>query len=103
MIQHLNILKQHGLDLPDIQAVIADMGPLPNAKEFVEGMRTHFQLIILSDTFYEFAHPLMQQLGWPTIFCHKLQTDENGLIADYKLRQPDQKREAVKALHDLNF
>lgn len=63
MIQRLNILKQHGWDLPDIQAVIADMGPLPSAKEFVEWVRTHFQLIILSDTFYEFAHPLMQQLG----------------------------------------
>ena len=68
MTQRLNILKQHGLGLNDIQAVIADMGPLPGAKEFVEWVRTHFQLIILSDTFYEFAHPLMQQLGWPTIF-----------------------------------
>ena len=78
MTQRLNILKQHGLGLNDIQAVIADMGPLPGAKEFVEWVRTHFQLIILSDTFYEFAHPLMQQLGWPTIFCHKLETDEKG-------------------------
>lgn len=103
MTQRLNILKQHNLGLPDIQAVIADMGPLPGAKEFVEWVRTHFQLIILSDTFYEFAHPLMQQLGWPTIFCHKLEVNEQGLITDYKLRQPDQKREAVKALHGLNF
>lgn len=103
MTQRLNILKQHGLGLNDIQAVIADMGPLPGAKEFVEWVRTHFQLIILSDTFYEFAHPLMQQLGWPTIFCHKLKSDEQGMITAYKLRQPDQKREAVKALHGLNF
>lgn len=103
MTQRLNILKQHNLGLPDIQAVIADMGPLPGAKEFVEWVRTHFQLIILSDTFYEFAHPLMQQLGWPTIFCHKLEVNEQGLITDYKLRQPDQKRQAVKALHGLNF
>ena len=96
MTQRLNILKQHGLGLNDIQAVIADMGPLPGAKEFVEWVRTHFQLVILSDTFYEFAHPLMKQLGWPTIFCHKLETDENGMITAYKLRQPDQKRQARK-------
>ena len=79
------------------------MGPLPGAKEFVEWVSNHFQLVILSDTFYEFAHPLMKQLGWPTIFCHKLETDENGMITAYKLRQPDQKRESVKALHGLNF
>ncbi len=74
MTQRLNILKEHGLGLNDIQAVIADMGPFEGAKEFVNWVRTHFQLIILSDTFYEFAHPLMQQLGQPTIFCHKLET-----------------------------
>lgn len=103
MTQRLNILREHQLGLPDIQAVIADMGPLPGAREFVEWVRTHFQLIILSDTFYEFAHPLMKQLGWPTIFCHKLQVDDQGMITHYKLRQPDQKREAVKSLHQLNF
>ncbi|MBP3011639.1 bifunctional phosphoserine phosphatase/homoserine phosphotransferase ThrH [Acinetobacter baumannii] len=103
MTQRLNILKQHGLGLKDIQEVIAEMGPLPGAKEFVEWVSNHFQLVILSDTFYEFAHPLMKQLGWPTIFCHKLETDENGMITAYKLRQPDQKRESVKALHGLNF
>lgn len=103
MTQRLNILKQHGLGIQDIQAVIADMGPFPGAKEFVEWVSTHFQLIILSDTFYEFAHPLMQQLGWPTIFCHKLEVNEAGVITDYKLRQPDQKCQAVKALHGLNF
>lgn len=103
MTQRLNILREHNLGLPDIQEVIADMGPLPGAKEFVEWVRTHFQLIILSDTFYEFAHPLMQQLGWPTIFCHKLEVDDKGMITHYKLRQPDQKREAVKSLHQLNF
>lgn len=103
MTQRLNILREHNLGLPDIQAVIADMGPFPGAKEFVEWVSTHFQLIILSDTFYDFAHPLMRQLGWPTIFCHKLEVDANGLITDYKLRQPDQKREAVKAFHQLNF
>lgn len=103
MTQRLNILREHGLGMADIQAVIADMGPLDGAKEFVEWVRTHFQLIILSDTFYEFAHPLMQQLGWPTIFCHKLEVGADGMITDYKLRQPDQKREAVKALHGLNY
>lgn len=103
MTQRLNILKQHNLGLPDIQAVIADMGPFEGAKEFVHWVRTHFQLIILSDTFYEFAHPLMQQLDQPTIFCHKLEVNEDGLITDYKLRQPDQKRQAVKALHSLNY
>src|SRR5690606_16407878 len=103
MTQRLNILKEHGLGLNDIQEVIADMGPFPGAKEFVKWVSTHFQLIILSDTFYEFAHPLMKQLDWPTIFCHKLETDEAGMISAYRRRQPDQKRQAVKALHGLNF
>ncbi len=103
MTQRLRILREHGLGLPDIQAVIADMGPLPGAAEFVAWVREHFQLIILSDTFYEFAHPLMRQLGWPTIFCHKLETNAQGMITAYTLRQADQKREAVKALHQLNF
>lgn len=103
MTQRLRILREHNLGLPDIQAVIADMGPFEGAREFVDWVRTHFQLIILSDTFYEFAHPLMRQLGWPTIFCHKLESDANGMITNYKLRQPDQKRQAVKSLHALNF
>lgn len=103
MRQRLRILDEHKLGLNDIQAVIADMGPLPGAAEFVEWVREHFQLIILSDTFYEFAHPLMRQLGWPTIMCHKLETDDAGRITNYVLRQPDQKREAVKALHGLNY
>ncbi len=103
MTQRLNILKEHNLGIHDIQAVIADMGPFPGAKEFVEWVRTHFQLIILSDTFYDFAHPLMKQLGWPTIFCHKLEVNEQGMITDYKLRQADPKRQSVKALHSLNY
>lgn len=103
MQQRLRILREHKLGLPDIQAVIADMGPLPGAREFVEWVREHFQLIILSDTFYEFAHPLMRQLGWPTLFCHKLEVDSTGMITDYKLRQPDQKREAIKAFHALKY
>ena len=103
MKQRLDILRQHNLGLPDIQAVIADMGPLEDAYEFVAWVREHFQLIILSDTFYEFADPLMKQLNRPTIFCHKLEVNEQGVITNYKLRQPDQKREAVKALHGLNY
>ncbi|HET8731883.1 MAG TPA: bifunctional phosphoserine phosphatase/homoserine phosphotransferase ThrH [Moraxellaceae bacterium] len=103
MQQRLRILDEHKLGLGDIQDVIASMGPLPGAPEFVEWVREHFQLIILSDTFYEFAHPLMRQLGWPTIMCHKLETNSEGRITNYVLRQPDQKREAVKALHGLNY
>ncbi len=103
MRQRLRILDEHKLGLNDIQAVIADMGPLPGAREFVEWVREHFQLIILSDTFYEFAHPLMRQLGWPTIMCHKLETNDEGRITNYLLRQPDQKRMAVKSLHALNY
>ena len=103
MKQRLAILREHNLGLPDIQAVIAEMGPLEGAFEFVAWVREHFQLIILSDTFYEFADPLMKQLNRPTIFCHKLETDEKGMITNYVLRQPDQKRAAVKALHGLNY
>lgn len=103
MRQRLRILDEHKLGLEDIQSVISDMGPLPGAREFVEWVREHFQLIILSDTFYEFAHPLMRQLGWPTLMCHKLETDSVGRITNYVLRQPDQKRQAVKALHGLSF
>lgn len=103
MKQRLRILDEHKLGLNDIQAVIAEMGPLPGAREFVEWVREHFQLIILSDTFYEFAHPLMRQLGWPTIMCHKLDVSAEGRITNYLLRQPDQKRMAVKSLHALNY
>lgn len=103
MKQRLAICKEHKLGLPDIQAVIADMGPIPGAYEFLAWVREHFQLIILSDTFYEFAHPLMRQLDWPTLFCHKLEVAADGTITDYKLRQPDQKRAAIKAFHSLNY
>ena len=103
MTQRLNILREHNLGLPDIQAVIADMGPFPGAKEFVEWVSTHFQLIILSDTFYEFSQPLMRQLGFPTLLCHKLVTDENGRVVDYQLRQKDPKRQSVLALKTLYY
>lgn len=97
------LLARHGLKLADIQQVIAGMSPLEGAKAFLDGLRQRYQVIILSDTFYEFADPLMQQLGRPTLFCHKLVVDEAGFVQDYRLRQPDQKRHAVNALKSLNF
>lgn len=99
----LALLRQHGLKLADIQRVIARLSPLPGAKDFLDTLRSRYQVIILSDTFYEFADPLMAQLGRPTLFCHKLLIDEGGHVADYRLRQPDQKRHAVEALQRLNF
>ncbi len=99
----IDLLAQHQLKLADIQGVIAGMSPLPGAREFLDGLRETFQVIILSDTFYEFADPLMQQLGRPTLFCHRLLVDDAGFVRDYKLRQPDQKRHAVNALKSLNF
>lgn len=103
MKQRLALLDQHGLRLPDIQATIAKLEPLPGAVDFLDWLRERFQVIILSDTFYEFSEPLMRQLKWPTLFCHRLITDEAGKIVDYKLRQPDPKRASVKALHTLNY
>ena len=99
----LGLLRQHGLKLADIQQVIAGMSPLPGARDFLDELRSRYQVIILSDTFYEFADPLMRQLGRPTLFCHRLLVDEQGFVADYRLRQPDQKRQAVNALRLLNF
>ena len=99
----LGLLRQHGLKLADIQAVIAGMAPLPGAKDFLDDLRGRYQVVILSDTFYEFADPLMRQLGRPTLFCHRLVIDGDGYVADYKLRQPDQKRRAVEALQSLNY
>ena len=103
MKQRLGILKEHGLGLPDIQEVIGGMSPLEGAGDFLDWLRARFQVIILSDTFYEFAAPLMAQLGNPTLFCHKLEMDAQGTIVDYHLRQVDPKRKAVQALHGLNF
>ncbi len=99
----LGLLRERGLKLADIQSVIAGMAPLAGAKDFLDELRSRYQVIILSDTFYEFADPLMRQLGRPTLFCHKLEIDGEGFVADYKLRQPDQKRQAVNALRLLNF
>ena len=99
----LELLAQHKLGLPDIQTVIADMGPMPGAKAFLDDLRQRFQVIILSDTFYEFAMPLMQQLGLPTLFCHRLEANALGMVVNYHLRMPEQKREAVRAFKGLKF
>ncbi len=99
----LALLRQHGLKLKDIQDVIAGMAPMEGAREFLDDLRSRFQVIILSDTFYEFADPMMRQLGRPTLFCHRLEIDADGFVANYKLRQPDQKRHAVNALKSLNY
>ena len=99
----LAILDQHGLKLPDIQDVIGTLSPLEGAKAFLDEVRSITQLIILSDTFEEFAQPLMRQLGWPTIFCHKLEVSAEGRIVDYKLRQPNQKQKSVEAFRALNY
>ncbi len=103
MRYRIGLLDQHGLKLPDIQTVIGGMEPMAGARAFLDRLRARFQVVILSDTFYEFADPLMQQLGRPTLFCHRLIADDSGRIVDYKLRQPDQKRHAVHALKSLNF
>jgi phosphoserine/homoserine phosphotransferase len=99
----LDLLERRKLGLADIQAVIAGMGPLTGAREFLDELRARFQVVILSDTFYEFARPLMAQLGWPTLFCHRLEVDGAGFLRGYRLRMPDQKRAAVNALRALNF
>ena len=103
MRYRLALLKTHGLKLADIQNVIAGMAPMTGAKDFLDELRSRFQVIILSDTFYEFADPLMLQLGRPTLFCHKLVIDDDGFVADYRLRQPNQKAHAVNALKGLNY
>lgn len=103
MAGRLAILRERGLGLADIQRVIEGMGPLAGARAFLDALRESYQLIILSDTFYEFAHPLMRQLGMPTLFCHSLESDAAGVLVNYRLRMPDQKRAAVRRLKELNF
>ena len=99
----LALLQQRGLKLADIQKVIAGMGPMDGAREFLDELRSRYQVFILSDTFYEFADPLMQQLGRPTLLCHRLVADAEGFVADYRLRQPNPKTMAVNALKGLNY
>jgi len=103
MRYRLKILDEHGLTIDKIYDAIRDLKPLPGAVEFVEWLTSESRLIILSDTFVQFAKPLMAQLGNPTMFCHDLVIDESGRITDYRLRQSDQKRKAIEALKQLNF
>jgi phosphoserine / homoserine phosphotransferase len=99
----LALLRQHNLKLSDIQKVISKLRPLPGAKEFLSWLRSQMQLIVVSDTFLEFAGPLMEQLDRPTLLCHHLTTDNEGNIIDYNLRQPDAKRSVVESLQRLNY
>lgn len=103
MTLRLNHLADNNLGLNDIQEVISEIAPLEGAREFLDALRESYQVIILSDTFYEFASPLMRQLGWPTLFCHRLETDQKGRVLGYRLRQSDPKRKSVIALKQLEF
>jgi phosphoserine/homoserine phosphotransferase len=103
MRYRLALLREHGLKLADIQAVIARMAPMEGAVAFLDALRARYQVFILSDTFYEFADPLMAQLGRPALLCHRLLIDAAGHVDGYRLRQPDQKRAAVKAIQSLNY
>jgi len=103
MRQRLKLLREHDLGIDKIHEVIGTLMPLPGAVEFLDWLRERFQPVILSDTFYEFAAPLMRQLGYPTLLCHKLEVADDGSIQDYKLRQPDPKRASVKAFASLNY
>lgn len=103
MKQRLRILEENNLGLKEIQDVIATLKPLDGAVEFVDWLRERFQVIILSDTFYEFSQPLMRQLGFPTLLCHRLDVDERGRVIGYTLRQKDPKRQSVLALKTLYY
>ena len=103
MQRRLGILREHRLGLRDIQQVIGTLCPLPGAAEFLAGLREEFQVAILSDTFYEFAAPLMRQLGYPLLLCNRLVVDDEGRISDFRIRQADPKRCAVRAFHDLCY
>ncbi len=102
MRHRLRILDANGIGLELIQEVIAAMGPMEGAADFLNWLRARFQVVILSDTFYEFAMPLMAQLGYPTLLCHRLRVDSDH-ITGYTLRQPDSKRAAVRVFHHLNY
>ena len=102
MRYRLGLLEEHGLTMSLIEDIISGLAPLSGAYDFLTNLRAHTQVIILSDTFEEFAQPFMRQLNWPTVFCHRLVVT-NDHIVDYRLRQPDQKRKSVQALHGLNY
>ena len=99
----LDLLEKHDLRLPDIQSVIATLSPLDGAKAFLDGLRDTRQVAILSDTYYEFAHPMMVKLGMPSLYCHRLEVDADGRVGGYRLRQVDPKRRAVEAFQSLCY
>ncbi|MBQ3923530.1 MAG: bifunctional phosphoserine phosphatase/homoserine phosphotransferase ThrH [Spirochaetales bacterium] len=103
MQYRIKILRENNIKMADIENVISTLSPLDGAKDFLKRLQQKMQCVILSDTFYQFAMPLMKQLDYPTLFCHDLIIDEQGFVADYKLRMKDSKREAVKHFHALNF
>ena len=103
MSNRLRIMNQNQLDLSFLQEVVSQLEPLAGAKDFLDWLRTEFQVVILSDTFYEFAKPLIAQLGWPTLFCHHLEVENDNKISGYRLRMEDHKRMAVQSLQKLNF
>jgi len=99
----IEILREQDLRIGDIHEVIASLSPLDGARDFLDRLRASVQVAILSDTFYQFAEPLMRQLDWPSLYCNNLDIDEQGRVTGYRLRQPDQKRQAVRAFKGLNF
>ncbi|MDG1164810.1 MAG: bifunctional phosphoserine phosphatase/homoserine phosphotransferase ThrH [Porticoccaceae bacterium] len=103
MNYRLDLLREHGLGLNEIQEVIATLEPLDGAIEFIDWLRERFQVVILSDTFYEFASPLMKQLGHPTLLCHRLESDSQGNVTSYRLRQANPKRQAIVAFKSLYY
>ena len=103
MNYRLKILKENGLGIAEIQSVIATLEPLEGAIEFVSWLKERFQLVVLSDTFYEFAMPLMKPLGYPTLLCHQLLCDDQGGVIEYKLRQSNPKRQSIVALKSLYY
>ena len=103
MKYRLDLLRQHGLGLNEIQEVISTLSPLEGAVDFVDWLRERFQVVILSDTFYEFASPLMKQLGYPTLLCHKLEIDNKDNVANYRLRQANPKRQAIVGFKSMYY
>ena len=103
MRYRMDILREHGLGLPQIQEVIANIDPLPGAREFLDELRSLSQVIIISDTFEEFAKPLMKKLGWPTLFCNALEVDEDGMVSGVHMRCPESKLTTVRGLQGMGF
>ncbi len=103
MKKRLDLLREHHVSLKDMQEVITKMDPLPGAKDFLDWLRSKTQVLILSDTFLELGGMFMEKLNYPTLLCHNLIVDDDGMISDYKLRVPDQKRKTVQALKQMNY